>query len=113
MFDNTVDIDWYRTPIDRDHLNELMVRSDLRGLLQTLSHLGYYFGTGLLAWYVFTLITIETWVWSLPLLVVALFVHGTMGPFMGLIAIHELQHRTVFETRWLNEVFEKVYAFLS
>ena len=32
---------------------------------------------------------------------------------MGLIAIHELQHRTVFKTRWLNDFFERVYAFIS
>jgi fatty acid desaturase len=32
---------------------------------------------------------------------------------MGLIAIHELQHRTVFKTRALNEVFEIAYAFIS
>ena len=28
-------------------------------------------------------------------------------------AIHELQHRTVFKSRALNELFEKVYAFIS
>ena len=44
---------------------------------------------------------------------VVLFIHGTIGPFMGLIAIHELQHRTVFKTRWLNDFFERSYAFIS
>ena len=48
-----------------------------------------------------------------PALLAALFLHGTMGPFMGLIAIHELQHRTVFRTRWLNPFFEVLYAFIS
>ena len=32
---------------------------------------------------------------------------------MGLIAIHELQHRTVFRTRWINDFFERLYAFIS
>ncbi|HEY5647480.1 MAG TPA: fatty acid desaturase, partial [Pseudomonadales bacterium] len=27
--------------------------------------------------------------------------------------IHELQHRTVFRTRWLNVLFERIYAFIS
>ncbi|NJN52269.1 MAG: hypothetical protein HC809_11400 [Gammaproteobacteria bacterium] len=49
----------------------------------------------------------------MPLLVVALFIHGTIGPFMGLVAIHELQHRTVFTSRALNAFFERVYAFIS
>ncbi len=113
MFDSNVRIDWYRTPIEKETLNALMQRSDLRGWTQTLLHLGYYFITGIIAYYVFTLVNLETWQWSLPLLLLALFAHGTIGPFLGLIAIHELQHRTVFRTRWLNEFFEKFYAFLS
>lgn len=32
---------------------------------------------------------------------------------MGLIAVHELQHKTVFKTRALNTLFERVYAFIS
>jgi fatty acid desaturase len=32
---------------------------------------------------------------------------------MGLIAIHELQHRTVFKSKVLNAFFEKFYAFIS
>ena len=48
-----------------------------------------------------------------PVLIAVLFIHGTIGPFMGLIAIHELQHRTVFNSKELNEFFEKIYAFIS
>ncbi len=106
-------INWYRTPIDRAALQSLMVRSNLRGALQTGTHLGLFFATGLLAYYCYTLVNADTWYWSLPLLFGCLFLHGTMGPFMGLIAIHELQHRTVFRTRWLNDCFERVYAFIS
>ena len=90
-----------------------MQRSNFRGWVQTLLHLGYYFISGLLAYYVFTLVNADTWTWAIPLLLLTLFAHGTIGPFMGLIAVHELQHRTVFKTRWLNRFFEKLYAFLS
>jgi fatty acid desaturase len=90
-----------------------MQRSNLRGWIQTLSHLGVFFLTGALAWIAFENVSSRNWSWSVPLLLLALFVHGTMGPFMGLIAIHELQHRTVFRSRRLNEFFEKVYAFIS
>ena len=90
-----------------------MQRSDARGWLQTLLHLGWFFTTAAIAYACFLRVTPDTVYWSLPLLLLALFVHGTMGPFMGLIAIHELQHRTVFKTRWLNAFFERVYAFIS
>ena len=106
-------IRWYRSPVDQALLNELMQRSDLRGWLQTLAHLGLFFITGALAYLAFLNVSTGTWHWSVPLLGVALFAHGTIGPFMGLIAIHELQHRTVFRTRWLNRFFEQVYAFIS
>jgi fatty acid desaturase len=106
-------IGWYRSPIDRDALARLMVRSSFRGWLQVVGHLGYFFLTGILAYMAYLAIDASNWYWSIPLLLAALFIHGTIGPFMGLIAIHELQHRTVFRSRWLNEFFEKVYAFIS
>ena len=104
---------WYRSPIDSDVLAELMRRNNLRAWTQTLCHLGLFFATGAAAYFVFASIDGGNWPWTVPLLVVALFVHGTIGPFMGLIAVHELQHRTVFTSRALNDVFEKVYAFIS
>lgn len=106
-------IQWYRTPIDRDRLRDLMQRNDLKGWRQTLLHLGWFITTAAASWWAYTQVSLDTLAWSLPLLLLALFVHGTMGPFMGLIAIHELQHRTVFKSRFLNEFFEKIYAFIS
>ncbi len=112
-YSDTFTVDWYRVPVERERLNELMVRSNWRGWLQTLGHLGLFFLTAALAYVAFLNVSASNWFWSVPLLLAALFAHGTIGPFMGLIAIHELQHRTVFKTRWLNEFFEKVYAFIS
>lgn len=106
-------ISWYRSPIDKEVLAELMKRNDLRGWLQTVSHLGLFFATGALAYLAFLNIDTVNWYWSAPLLLLALFAHGTMGPFMGLIAIHELQHHTVFKSKAVNTFFEKVYAFIS
>ncbi len=113
VFDDQSNITWYRSPIDKALLADLMIRSDLRGWTQTLLHLGFFFATAALAYGAYSQITLANCFWSVPVLLGALFVHGTMGPFMGLIAIHELQHRTVFKTRSLNEFFEKVYAFIS
>jgi fatty acid desaturase len=106
-------IDWYRSPVAPETLAGLMRRSNLRGGLQTLAHLGWFFTTAGLAYWTYSSINATNWVWCVPLLILMLFVHGTMGPFMGLIAIHELQHRTVFKSRRLNEWFEKIYAFIS
>ena len=91
-FSDDFKISWYRSPIDPGLLSELMQRNDFRGWLQTLSHLGYFFLTGGLAYFAFQNIALSNWYWTLPLLLLALFVHGTMGPFMGLIAVHELMH---------------------
>ena len=106
-------IAWYRSPIDKAVLAELMQRNDFRAWTQTLCHLGLFFVTGALAYLAYLNIGADNWPWSVPLLVAALFVHGTIGPFMGLIAVHELQHRTVFKSRRLNVFFERLYAFIS
>ena len=112
-FDDSLKVNWYRCPIEKAELQKLMRRNDLRGWLQTGCHLGLFFITGFLAYFALVNITLDNWTWSLPLALTTLFIHGTIGPFMGLIAIHELQHRTVFESRSLNAFFEKIYAFIS
>lgn len=112
-FETDSEISWYRSPLDQEVLAELLKRNDLRGWVQTISHLGLFFATGTLAYLVFANMNAANWTWSVPLLLSVLFAHGTIGPFMGLIAIHELQHRTVFKSRGLNTFFEQVYAFIS
>ncbi len=113
QFDDSMKVAWYRTPVDPEELALLMQRSDWRGWCQTLLHLGLWFGTGVTAYALYSNLEMNNWTWNLPLLLVVLFCHGTIGPFLSLIAVHELQHRTVFRTRWLNEWFERLYAFLS
>ena len=112
-FSRDYKISWYRSPIDKAVLAQLMKRDDKRGWLQTIAHLGLFFATGALAFTLFESIDASNWTWTVPLMIPALFVHGTIGPFMGLIAIHELQHRTVFKSRRLNAFFERIYAFIS
>ncbi|MCX7063521.1 MAG: fatty acid desaturase [Proteobacteria bacterium] len=112
-FGTDLKISWYRSPIDRALLTKLMQRNNGRGALQTAAHLGLFFVTAYLAYLAFLNVNSANWYGSVPLLLLALFAHGTIGPFMGLIAIHELQHRTVFESKAMNAFFEKVYAFIS
>jgi fatty acid desaturase len=98
-------IAWYRSPVDREVMAALNQRSDLRGLLQTLGHLGLLLLTGAAAWYA---------AGRLPVAVVLLilFLHGTLWAFL-LNAFHELCHKTVFRTRILNTLFLQIVSFLS
>jgi fatty acid desaturase len=106
-------INWYRTPMDREVLATLTPRSNLQGFKQCLSHLGLAVLTGSLAFWAFKQTTSETWFWSVPLLLAALFAHGTICSFFGGAACHELGHWTVFKTKSLNLFFLRVFAFLG
>lgn len=98
-------INWYRSPVDRALLAELNQRSDLLGLLQTLGHLGLLGLTGTGAWLA---VQAQAWLLLLPIL----FLHGTFYAFL-LNGFHELCHRSVFRTKWLNEFFLRVFSFLG
>ncbi|MBI2194088.1 MAG: fatty acid desaturase [Planctomycetes bacterium] len=106
-------IKWYRCPIDREVLSGLMQSSDLHAFCQVFCQLGLFFTTATLAYLAYRNVNSSNWVWSVPLLLAALFVHGTQGPFMGLVAVHELCHKTPFRTKFMNEVFLRIYSFIS
>jgi fatty acid desaturase len=109
-----VKINWYRCKVDKKVMSELMKTSDARGLAQCLGQLGLFLTTGLLAFYAYTNIHANNWWWSVPFTLWALFIHGTFACFMGAAApVHELSHKTPFKTKWLNEIFLKIFAFVS
>ncbi len=96
---------WYRTPLSRQTLANLNTKSDTRGLLQTLGHLGLLVMTGSVAFY-----AVGRWPWWTTALMV--FLHGTVASF-AINAVHELVHKSVFETQWLNGLFVRVFALIS
>jgi fatty acid desaturase len=108
-----VKINWYRCKVDKRVMSELMKTSDIKALCQVIPQLGLYALTTTLAYLAFTNVHPDNWRWSLPLLLLAMFVHGSCSPFLGLVAVHELCHKTPFRTKSLNEFFLKVYSFLS
>jgi len=112
-YSKDVRIDWYRTPVDKQVMAELLKRSDWRGLCQALGHLGLWACTGACAYVIFRRIEAGNAWWTVPLLLVALFAHGTVGSFFGGTACHELCHKTPFKSKALNAFFLRVFAFLG
>ena len=102
---NKQQIKWYRSPISSADLARLNRRSDWRGWAQTLAHLALLVCTGGLAVYA---------VGRAPLVIVLalLFLHGTFYAFL-VNGFHELCHKTVFKSRFLNAVFRDIYGFLG
>jgi fatty acid desaturase len=98
-------IPWYRTPIDRETLARLNARNDLLGFLQAGGHLGAMALTA-------SLVLIGGGVWPWWLIAMILFLHGTFASFI-LNAVHELVHRSVFRTPWLNAFFLRIFSFIG
>ena len=98
-------VHWYRTPLPAAVLKELHERSDFWGGLQSVSHLAVLVATGGLALY-------SGGHWPIWITVLAVFAYGTVANFAA-NAVHELGHGTVFRTRWLNELFVRIYAFFG
>ncbi len=95
-------VDWYRTPLSRELLDELNTRSDVKGFIQAGGYLLSIIATGVLLAY--SLMHLH-WGWWLP----ALILHGTCSSFT-LNGIHELVHGTVFKTKKWNELFCWIYG---
>ena len=106
-------INWYRCTVDKEVLRALMQTSDAKAFRQVFCQIGLFCTTGALAYAAFLQIHASNWMWSVPLLYLALFVHGTNGPFMGYVAVHELCHKTPFKSRIWNEFFLNLYSFVS
>jgi fatty acid desaturase len=108
-----IKINWYRCKVERAVMSDLMRKRNGRALAQVVPQLLLFAATGTLAYWAYSKVHWTNWTWAVPLLALALFVHGTIGSFCGGIACHELCHKTPFRTTALNGVFLKIYAFLS
>lgn len=108
-----IKINWYRCKVDKAVMSELMRKSDARAFAQTIPQLGLFVVTGTLAYLAYLNVHASNWPWAVPLLLLALFVHGTNGSFFGGIACHELCHKTPFAKQFWNSFFLKIYAFLG
>ena len=88
--------DWRRPAVDRETLKALSERSTINGLLRVA-----YFVLLLAVSAVATVLVsrINPWL-AIPVLYVYYFFYG-----FWVAIVHELQHKTVFRSEWLNEVF--------
>ena len=98
-------IAWYRTRVNQDLLRRLTKRSDVLGGLQTGGFLGLLALTGTAAY-----LAAGRLPW--PAVAFLVLIHGTFWQFL-LNGFHELCHRTVFRTRWLNALFVRLFAVLG
>lgn len=96
---------WYRCPLSPDRVKFLHERSDLRGFIQTLGFLAVLTTTGCLAFFSFGRLP-----W--PAVVGLTFLHGTVCAFLP-NGIHELGHGTVFRTKALNGLFNRILSFFA
>ena len=97
----TVD-DWYTCDIDRKELKALMGRSDAKGLVRFGGLIALTVAAGVLAY-----LSLGT-AWVVP----AFLLYGTVFAFSG-AANHELNHGTVFRTRWLNRTAHWIVCFMA
>ena len=90
-----------RNLIAPETLRELTRRSDWKGAIQTLGHFGAIAVTGTGLW-----ITWGSW-WAAPWFIV----HGMLVNFL-FAAQHECNHYTAFETRWANDLVNRITGFV-
>jgi fatty acid desaturase len=113
IFNEEVRINWYRCKVDKAVMSALMRKSNAKAFRHCLMILGLYACTATLSFFAFKNIHANNWMWTLPLFLLALFVHGTCCSFWGGDAGHELTHKTPFKTQFWNDFFLTIIAFLA
>lgn len=113
ILNEKIKINWYRTKVDKSVMSQLTKRSDAKAMRQCIFQLGLFALTSALCFLAIKNIEGGNLWWSIPALLAGLFLHGTCSHFLGLIAVHELVHKTPFRTQRLNDFFLYLFSFLS
>ena len=101
--DGLVNADWYKTPVDRKVIKELMKRSDGPALRDTAIWLGLLALTGAGGVYFW-----GTW-WAVPFFVVYGVLYGTSSDSRW----HESLHGSAFKTDWMNNALYQLASFMQ
>lgn len=98
-----VNADWYRCPVPRPVMKQLMQRNDARAILDTLIWYAVIVASGVLAWY--------AWHRHSPWAIPAFLLYGTLYCSPADSRWHETGHGTAFKTRWMNDVLYQLASF--
>lgn len=95
--------DWYKCPVPRPVMKQLMQRDDARAIRDTVIWYAAIVISGLLAWLAWHAHSL----WAVP----AFFLYGTLYCSPADSRWHECGHGTAFRTRWMNDVLYQVASF--
>jgi fatty acid desaturase len=93
---------WYRSPVARERIKELMRRGDYPALLHLFIWLALLVASGTGAY-----LTLGT-LWCVPFF----FVYGILYGSCSDSRWHEFGHGTAFRTRWINDAAFQLAAFM-
>lgn len=96
--------DWYRTPLPRKKLKELMKRRDWPGVRDTVIWLGLLVASGTLGAVLFD----QSWL-AIPVFAI----YGILYASAGEARWHECLHGTPFKSRSLNEIVFEISSFMA
>jgi fatty acid desaturase len=98
-----VNASWYKCPVPRPVMKQLMQRDDARAIRDTLVWYASIVASGALAWF--------AWhghsLWAIP----AFLLYGTLYCSPADSRWHETGHGTAFKTRWMNDVLYQLASF--
>jgi fatty acid desaturase len=94
--------EWYRAPIPRARLKELMQRSDGPAIRDTLIWIAAFAVTGGLAFHFW-----PSW-WAVPFFLAYGVLYGSSSDSRW----HECGHGTAFKTAWMNDVVYHIACFM-
>jgi fatty acid desaturase len=95
--------DWYRTPVERKRMKQLMQRSDRPALINTSLWIGLILVSGVAG-----VLTWGSW-WTVP----CFFVYGVLWGSGGDSRCHETGHGTAFKTPWMNDVVFQMGCYMT
>lgn len=93
---------WWKPTLDKKTLKELCIKRSLPGIIYTSMYFIALILTGFLAYYTWGTYWTILWFW----------LYGTIYSFSGAYD-HESRHRTLFKQRWLNELFQYIFSFMT
>lgn len=96
------DAEWYKSPVPREKMSEIMVRKNGPGVRDTIIWFGLIFGSGYLVFQLW-----GSWLVIFPYIVYSVLYASTSDSRW-----HESSHGTAFRTDWMNNVLYEISSFM-